>query len=228
MNKQKNEQTNNHAGKTGNKFSVGDTVRFRKGLPREIFGPIVSQVTRAYVDKKTGMPMVELDGGPKFGEDLLILTDDDSDEEDAKLEEKVFAALECCVNFPGAEPECYKCPYNNNNCADCVDASTKDIYLVMKRYRMVREYMVQAMSDEVETTMLACDSIKCEDCFLKDVCLVLEENNGEKELYGCASMHNAIVKGGLNKITNILGRKKGIHFVKDNPELLPLKKDGAE
>ena len=72
MNKQKNEQTNNNAGKTGNKFSVGDAVRFRKGLPREIFGPIVSKVTKAYIDKKTGMPMVELDGGPKFGENFFF------------------------------------------------------------------------------------------------------------------------------------------------------------
>ena len=228
MNKQKNEQTNNNAGRTGNKFSVGDTVRFRKGLPREIFGPIVSKVTQAYVDKKTGMPMVELDGGHKFGEDLLILTDDDSDDEDAELEENVFKALECCVNFPGAEPECDKCPYNNNNCADCVDASTKDIYLVMKRYRTGIKEIIKRLKEQEETTFVACDSIKCEDCFIKNRCLVLNNNNGIKDVYMCAAMHSAIVSSVLGNIANIIGIEDAIKFLKANPDVIPFNKDGAQ
>ncbi len=218
-----NEQTNNNAGKTGNKFSVGDKVRFRKGLPREIFGPIVAKVTKAYVDKHTGMPMVELDGAPTFGEDLLILADDDSDDEDAELEKKILTALECCVAL---ECHCETCPYKDT--PDCAACMAKDFLIVLKRYRALGNQVAEKVDIETNTTILACDSIKCENCFMKDGCLGLKVHNGKKDIYDCASMHSAVVNMVSYKLGKIIGVKNAVEFAKMNKDLWMPDKGGAQ
>jgi len=223
MNNKINEQTNQNAGKTGNKFSVGDKVRFRKGLPREIFGPIVAPVTKVYVDKHTGIPMAELDGAHTFGEDLLILADDESDDEDEDLEKKVLSALECCVAL---ECHCATCPYKDT--PDCAACMAKDFLILLKRYRALGMQVAEKIDVETNTTLLACDSIKCEDCFMKDGCLCLERNDGKKELYDCVSMHSAVVNAVSFKLGNIIGRKNAIEFVKMNPDLLMPDKGGEQ
>lgn len=192
MNNKINEQTNNQAGKPGNEFNVGDVVRFRKGAPQEIFGDAIYTINRVFVDPEIKTTMIETNTGIKRCADIMISVDSNQDEGEEQKDEEIIKSLECCF----VNGCCEKC--NFLNMPDCVSLLTGGALKTLMRYRALIIDCAKTIFHERESLKLACDCLKCENCFMKDNCLSLEID-GEKTISGCCAMFHTAIQVAINK-----------------------------
>lgn len=182
MKKETNATTNTQAGavREAYPFKIGDKVRFRDGMPAEVFGKDEAIVTGPVVpDMYDGTPMISLNIG-KFPADALEPALD-------IFPEKLLHVLQHCLT----EEDCNEnCPYKNN---DCMPAIYKDVKSIIETLQKEKQELLRYNKIYTSALKCACEEISCETCSLKDYCpqLLLE---GEKDIIGCLAARKALTE----------------------------------
>lgn len=182
MKKETNATTNTQAGavREAYPFKIGDKVRFRDGMPAEVFGKDEAIVTGPVVpDIYDGTPMISLNIG-KFPADALEPAPDISPE-------KLLYVLQHCLTEEGCIEDC---PYKD---LECTVAIYEDVKTVIETLQKEKQALLRDYKIYKNALGFACEEMSCETCALKDDCpqLLLE---GEKDIIGCLAARKALTE----------------------------------
>lgn len=197
MKKETNATTNNQAGavREAYPFKIGDKVRFRSGLPAEVFGKDEAIVTGPVVpDRYNGTPMILLNIG-EFPADALepapkTIT---TPKELLKVLEKCFVKDYDC-NESG--------PYKD---LECTVAIYEDVKTVIETLQKEKQALLRENKIYHNALKCACEEISCATCPLKDNCPQIGFA-GEKSVAGCLAEWLVITEYALEDAGKITKR----------------------